>query len=116
MTQQRPIRVIYLPDFFRLWKSDLTVEEICERLNAPRHQILNMALKYQLPRKPRCDSGIGINDPTPEEIQARIAEVHAMRQSKTPVSKHKPAKPKQWQAPVYEYDQHTGLFNRLDNQ
>jgi hypothetical protein len=93
------------PELFRLWNSDLTRLEVCEKLGISIKQLYTLARKYSLPKKSNvyvCDDGP--ESPTAEEIKMRAAEI---RKKWTPEEKKIRAscrikgKAKPWRVPCY---------------
>ena len=57
----------------RLWKGDLTLDEICEETGMPRDEFLALAASMGLVNRPEPDVYI----PTPEEIRLSAAGIRA---------------------------------------
>lgn len=70
-------------EMFRLWASELKNDEIAERLGITRGQMWSLSRRLKLPQRPDhlrawCENtGRTKDDPSPEEIVQRAAEVRA---------------------------------------
>lgn len=69
----------------RLWAAGETCEVIAAALGCPSHYVSTLRQRFKLPvrrvQKPEWQWG---EDPTPEQIAERAAEVRARRQQKAP--------------------------------
>lgn len=103
MPAARPVDVAEL---FRLWHSDLTNTELCERLGLTGGSLWSLRKKYGLPIRKRVenpDRQRRPDDPTPEEIAERAAECRA-RRSKDERERMERSGRQEWRLPSYAFD------------
>lgn len=98
---------VSVPDLFRLWNSDLTRAEICEKLGITVGRLYELSRKYKLPKKPVTNHNnidAEVAAPTVKEIKKRAAEI---RKKWTPEEKkirsscRVTGKPAPWRPPCY---------------
>jgi hypothetical protein len=92
-------RVVYDKNVLkRLWAAGKTHSEIAAALGCSAGYVENLRKRHGLPRRPRCHHGPQEDDPTPEQIAERAAEIRAKRPG--------PAEPKteRISVPRYSWD------------
>ena len=73
---------IDVPLLFELWNRNVESRVIAERLGVRETYVSKLAARFKLPRRlPQKaeNNGRAVNDPTPEEIEQRAAEMRARR-------------------------------------
>jgi hypothetical protein len=70
---------VSVPELFQLWNSNLTRQEICEKLGITIWRLYKLSQKHKLPKKPNTISNVKVAvdvvSPTAEEIKKRAAEI-----------------------------------------
>lgn len=97
------IRGINVPELFRLWNSDMTNTELCEHFQITGGSLWSLRKKYGLPQRPRVthrDTLRRPEDPTPEEIVERAAEMRARRSAEEKKRMEKAGRTR-WEMPLY---------------
>lgn len=67
-------------ELFRLWRTDLTNEELCRQIGVSRSTLDVLRMRYKLPRRKlerKNPRDYVENDPSAEEIAVRTAEIRA---------------------------------------
>lgn len=114
---QREVRPIYVPDLFKLWHNNTPATHIQKELAITPSQLARLVTKYKLPKRSRETLERMPDDPTEEEIAERAAEVRALRPAKGKVNATSHGsrldKPRRWTAPMYAYNDQTGIFKPM---
>lgn len=69
-----------VPELFRLWHTEMTNAELCHTLGIARSTLDTLRMRYKLPRRPferKPPKDYVEYAPSPDEIEARAAEVRA---------------------------------------
>jgi hypothetical protein len=100
-----------VPALFRLWNTELSKIEIAKQLGISPGALSRLAAKHKLPEKENGNVGRTRDvDPTPEELEARMAEIKAGWTDKDHEDRFCGPRKKTWQPPVVAYDATVGGF------
>lgn len=104
---------VSIPTLFKLWHGGTNNKEICSKLSISPAYLRKLVKQYKLPRRERGDYGKSrIIDPTPEELEQRMAETRAGWTEREADSRYCGPRREAWQPPAYTYNAGTGNFSR----
>ncbi len=92
---------------FRLWRTDLRNDELCEALGIPRGSLWYLRDKYKLPARgkgSRTPSTKERDAPSQEEIERLCAEIRAQWPEGEAEKRMVGPRQKRWSMPAYGFD------------
>jgi hypothetical protein len=104
-------KIIDVALLFQLWHSDLKNEELAARIGIARGHLWHLRNKYGLPPRKQQRTRPRYQDPTPQEIEERAAEV---RRGWTPEEEARRVcgRREQWRPPQYaQFDRTSMTFS-----
>lgn len=102
------------PELFRLWHSELTNEELCRKLQVARSTLDSLRMRYGLPRRRwerKSPQDYIENNPTPDEIAARAAEIRAGWPEGEEERRMVGDRSMQWRMPSYAFNRREHSFS-----
>ena len=102
---------IDVPLLFKLWHTELKNDELASRIGVARGHLWYLRQKYGLPGRKKRRTRPPSDDPTPEEIAERCAEVRR-GWSAEEEARRLCGKPTRWRPPQYhKFDPKTMTFS-----
>lgn len=96
---------------FELWHSDLRNDEVAVALGVSRNYLAKVRSRYGLPKRPD-ERGVHEEDnPTPEQIAERAAEIRSRWSESEHRLRQVGATRARWQPPRYVYDGRNSVFS-----
>lgn len=96
---------------FELWHSDLRNDEVAVSLGVSRNYLTKIRSRYGLQKRPDERGTHDNEDPTPEEIAERAAEIRERWTESERKLREVGAVRKRWQPPRYAYDGRNSVFS-----
>jgi len=104
---------IDVAEVFRLWASDLKNDEIADQIGITRGQMWSLSRRLKLPQRPDHlrawteNSGRQKDDPTPEQIAERAAEIRQGWDAATRENRAVCRTPRRYQIPAFRCSANT---------
>lgn len=102
-------------ELFRLWRTQLTADEIQRKLGISHNRLYSLVKKHKLPRRSPIkvqddETERQQKDPTEEEILARAAEIRSGWSEKEREKRCVSKKVQTWSIPTYTYEPQVDRF------
>lgn len=105
---KKPIDV---PMLFSLWHTEIENRELAAKLGIAQSRLWEIRHRYGLPPRRHERKGVGTDDPTPEEIEERCAEIRSRWTPQEEALRLVGRSKQGWRPPAYSsFDRETMTF------
>jgi hypothetical protein len=103
-------------ELYRLWRSPLRNDELCDRLGVPRGSLWHLRQRHKLPPRPstaRVPGGKERDAPTPEQIAERAAAIRAAWPEGEAERRMVGRRAMRWRMPAYAFAHRDCAFTEI---